>query len=116
MPKQFNLRRPASEPAAPEEVILNWTDAAGAVHQESFKAQPHRIPEALMMELPNMPIDANSVAMFRLFEVVFDDDYQRFHQFITDPDRQVQAEDLVEIIQWCVEVRSDRPTSPSSSS
>lgn len=113
---EFNLRRPTDEPIAPEEVILHYLDAAGVAQTETFKAYPHRVPDALWMELPNMVIDANSVAMFRAFEAAFDEDYERFHAFITDPGTQVQAEDLVEIIKALAEVPAGRPTPPSSSS
>lgn len=113
---EFNLRRPPDEPIAPEEVILHYTDAAGVAQTESFKAWPHRLPDALLLEISNIVVDQNTVALFASFEAAFGEDYDRFHAFIVDPDRQVQVEDLVKIIEGLIELKSDRPTPPSSSS
>jgi hypothetical protein len=112
--KPIRIKRASDYDDTPVVVPLIWEDVDGEEHSEEFKGYPGRISTVTVLELPNISFDGNSVAMFDLFRTVFDEDYDRFHAFVTDPDHAVSAESLVEIARALVEQKIDRPTQPSA--
>ena len=96
---------------------LEWESAdgadAGTGGSEEFKAYPGRIPGAVIMDVPNMMVDENTVAYWNVFRHALGDEFDRFSAIIHDPKRLVPAETLSEILSWLFEEATGRPTQPS---
>lgn len=100
-----------------EEFDLEWLDAEGEVAgSETFTAYPGKIPGACLMDIPNMAIDENTVAMWQVFRCALRDDFERFSEIVHDPDKIVPPETLGAIQGWLFVQATGRPTRPSSSS
>ena len=53
---------------------------------------------------------ARSVDQFFKAVLSSDDEYSRFNAICVDPDKLIQVEQLMEIVQWLMETYSERPT------
>jgi hypothetical protein len=112
---------------APLPFDLKWRDKTGTVHQSppctlkgceveephSWHARPWNIPDILLMRIPNMEVDQNSVVLFRVFELALGEDWLPFDKFITSDEVYIDAEQFVPILMWFVEEATGRPTGPS---
>ena len=43
-------------------------------------------------------------------DVMTEEEHERFYAFVSDPKREVEAEELAEIVEWLVEEYTSRPT------
>jgi hypothetical protein len=128
--KSFTVHSRSQAPEADREPLpfgMEWKDGDGELHysplcrrsecqgadDHSWHARPWLIPDILVMQLPNMAIDMNSVPLFKIFEHTLGDDYPAFYSFINSPTVYVDAAAFLPILEWFIEEGAGRPTRPS---
>jgi hypothetical protein len=80
------------------------------------------LPGKIMLDFAARTADENSSAanaavVFDFFKAAMPkSDYERFDALISDPDRSVQIETIMDIVSWLMEVYGERPTRRSEDS
>ncbi len=91
------------------------------LYGETFSCRP-RIPGKVMLEFAKRTSDEenageNAGVLLDFFKtVLFDDSYVRFDAIISDPDKAVSLDSLMEIVSWLMETYAERPTQRSEHS
>ena len=74
-----------------------------------------RLPGAALIDFASAAtsedVSKSTSATLEFFEgAMTDDEHARFNKFIRDPVREVEIEDLAEIVEWLIEEYTSRPT------
>lgn len=91
------------------------------LYGEKFSCRPS-VPGKLMLEFAKRTSDEsntsdNATVLLDFFSaVLYPESYQRFDVLISDPDRAVSLESLMEIVSWLMETYGSRPTERSEPS
>jgi hypothetical protein len=115
--KSFEVAARAAMPEAKREPLwfdLFYLDSDGEEHKSpEFPARPWMISDIDLMQIPNMEVSQDSVALWRVFQSALGDAYGDFDRWIHGPDVFVDAERIIPVLMWFVEEATGRPTVPS---